>query len=58
MPGVGSIAAPLFNHRGEIEAALCVSGLHRDRLDGAAAGPDVAKVREAALAISARLGYG
>lgn len=44
-PGVLSVAAPVFNHRGEIEAALCISGFSpveglppsvRERLQGAA----------------------
>lgn len=53
-PGVLSAAAPVFNHRGEIEAALCVSGF-----SPAESLPPMARERllDAAQTVSAALGH-
>jgi len=54
-PGMAAIAAPIFNHRGEVVAALSVSGL-RDRVVTDAA-ELTAGVRAAAEAVSSALGH-
>jgi DNA-binding IclR family transcriptional regulator len=54
-PGISAIGAPVFNHRGEIEAALSVSGLHDRVLRDEAA--TAALVLRAAAATSKELGY-
>lgn len=55
-PGVASISAPVFNHRGELEVAVSISGLRRWIVedDGAA----IREVRATAREISASLGCG
>lgn len=54
-PGIAAIGAPVFNHRGELEAAISVSGLRHRILDDAL---DVAALTiSAALDISRALGY-
>ncbi|KAB1643406.1 IclR family transcriptional regulator [Gulosibacter chungangensis] len=53
-PGIASIGAPIYNHRGELEGGISVSGL-RDRV----LGPDVdtaEKVKRSAAQISRALG--
>ncbi|MGO2659983.1 IclR family transcriptional regulator [Mycetocola reblochoni] len=54
-PGFGSAAAPVLNHRGEIEASLAVSGLmaHLDSNESRV----IDVVREAAASASAELGW-
>lgn len=54
-PGIAAVGAPVFDHRGEIKAALSVSGLRAQVLDS---GMDaVEKVRAAAERVSLALGY-
>lgn len=53
--GVVSIAAPIFNHRGELEGALSISGL-RQRLMGSA-DASVSSLRNAAAKIAGSIGY-
>ena len=54
-PGMAAIAAPVFNHRGEVVAALSISGL-RDRVLTDAAELTIG-VAAAATAVSNALGY-
>lgn len=56
-PGVATVAAPVFNRRGEIEAAVCLSGLSPEDARTRAAQHDIALVRLAAARISAQFGY-
>lgn len=54
-PGIAAVGAPIFNHRGEVEAALSISGVRGRLLD-----PDLdarARVREAADRVSDALGF-
>lgn len=54
-PGIAALGAPIFNHRGEVTAALSISGLRAQVLD---ASPDPSSlVLAAASAASAALGY-
>lgn len=54
-PGIAALGAPIFNHRGEVAAALSISGLRAQVLD---ASPDPSSlVLAAASAASAALGY-
>lgn len=55
-PGVAAIGAPVHNHRGDVEAAISVSGLRPAVLEGDVSAL-VLRVREAAAAISASLGF-
>jgi DNA-binding IclR family transcriptional regulator len=54
-PGIASIGAPVFNHRGEVEAAISISGLRSQVLDTTP--PAVDLVLTAAVNASRRLGY-
>jgi DNA-binding IclR family transcriptional regulator len=54
-PGIASLGAPVYNHRGEVEAALSISGLRSQVLSDEA--PNVDRVLEAALTASRALGY-
>lgn len=54
-PGVGAIGAPVFNHRGELEGAISLSGLRDRVLDPAT--QNIELVLEAALDSSRALGY-
>lgn len=56
-PGVASIAAPVLNRRGEIEAAVCLSGIDPAHARTNAVRHHAELVSEAADAISTRLGH-
>jgi DNA-binding IclR family transcriptional regulator len=53
-PGISAIGAPVFNHRGEVEAAVSVSGLH-DRILGSEGTARL--VLGAAASVSQALGF-
>ncbi|UOQ57852.1 IclR family transcriptional regulator [Leucobacter allii] len=55
-PGVASISAPVFNHRGELEVAVSISGLRKWIVEDGGAAVD--EVRATAREISATLGCG
>lgn len=54
-PGIAAVGAPVFNHRGEVEAAISVSGL-RDTILGAGK-KTTELVVTAAAAVSTELGF-
>lgn len=56
-PGVASVAAPVLNRRGEIEAAVCLSGIDPAHARTNAVRRHAELVCQAAEAISVRLGY-
>lgn len=54
-PGIAAIGAPVFNHRGELEGAISVSGLREQLIEHRA---DIERlVADAASAASEELGY-
>ncbi|HEY0248162.1 MAG TPA: IclR family transcriptional regulator [Gryllotalpicola sp.] len=56
-PGVSAIGAPVFNHRGELQAAISVSGI-REHILGDEVGDHVLQaVRDCADAVSTALGW-
>lgn len=54
-PGIAALGAPVFNHRGELEAAISISGLRAQILDTDV--PTTHLVQEAATSVSHALGY-
>ena len=56
-PGIGSLGVPVFNHRGEVEGALSLSGLRGQVLDPAGLDDRVGLLRRAAGKASAALGW-
>lgn len=54
-PGIAAVGAPIFNHRGDVEAALSISGLREKLLDPVT--DAIGRVRAAARHASAALGY-
>jgi DNA-binding IclR family transcriptional regulator len=54
-PGIASIGAPVFSHRGEVQGAVSVSGLRDPILDPALRVADL--VRRTAREVSRALGY-
>ena len=54
-PGIAALGAPVFNHRGELEAAISISGLRTQILDTGV--PTIQLVQEAAASVSRALGY-
>lgn len=57
-PGVASLAAPVLNRRGEVEAAVCLSGLPEGTLADGSDTSGIALVQEAGRRISRRFGHG
>ena len=57
IPGLGSIAAPIFDHSGQIVAAINVSGLSVQIVEGEKLAPLLAELQKTSQEISARLGY-
>lgn len=55
--GVGGLGAPVFNHRGEVEGAISVSGLVGQVLDAAVLERNVALLLAAAARASSALGW-
>lgn len=56
-PGVSAIGAPVFNHRGELEAAVSVSGIHEHVLGDGVRDRNIQAVRQCADAVSTALGW-
>lgn len=56
LPGVSSLAAPVFNQQGEVEAVIAAVG-YQGVFDSSRDGPVAQQVRQAAAGLSARLGY-
>jgi DNA-binding IclR family transcriptional regulator len=54
-PGIASIGAPVYNHRGELEAAISISGLRAAVIETPV--PTVRLVLEAAADVSRSLGF-
>ena len=55
-PGIASLGAPVFNHRGEVKGALSLSGLRGQVLDPEHIDEKIALIRRAAGEASAALG--
>jgi len=56
-PGIASLGVPVFNHRGEVQGALSVSGLRGQVLSPAGSGDIVGLLRRGAAQASAALGW-
>jgi DNA-binding IclR family transcriptional regulator len=56
-PGIAALGAPVFNHRGEVQGALSLSGLRGQVLNPANLDATVELVRHAAGKASAALGW-
>jgi DNA-binding IclR family transcriptional regulator len=56
-PGIASLGAPVFNHRGEVQGALSVSGLRVQVLDPIGVDETIDILRRAAGKASAALGW-
>jgi DNA-binding IclR family transcriptional regulator len=56
-PGVAALGVPVFNHRGEVEGAISISGLTNQVLDADVLERNIALLRQAAAASSAALGW-
>lgn len=56
-PGVASLGAPVFNHRGEVEGSISISGLRDQVLQTDAGARNIALIKEAAAVSSAGLGW-
>jgi DNA-binding IclR family transcriptional regulator len=56
-PGIAALGAPVFNHRGEVDGALSISGLRGQVLGPSVLEDNVARLRQAAADASAALGW-
>jgi DNA-binding IclR family transcriptional regulator len=56
-PGIASLGAPVFNHRGEVQGALSLSGLRGQVLNPAGVDDTIELLRLAAGKASAALGW-
>jgi DNA-binding IclR family transcriptional regulator len=56
-PGIASLGAPVFNHRGEVQGALSLGGLRGQVLNPAHVDDTIELVRSAAAKASAGLGW-
>ena len=56
-PGIASLGAPVFNHRGEVQGALSLSGLRGQVLNPAGVDDTIELLRRAAGKASAALGW-
>jgi len=56
-PGIASLGAPVFNHRGEVQGALSLSGLRGQVLNPAGVDDNIELLRLAAGKASAALGW-
>jgi DNA-binding IclR family transcriptional regulator len=56
-PGIAALGAPVFNHRGEVDGALSISGLRGQVLAPPVLENHVALLRQAAVDASAALGW-
>lgn len=56
-PGIASLGAPVFNHRGEVQGALSLSGLRGQVLNPASVEDTIEVLRRAAAKASAALGW-
>jgi DNA-binding IclR family transcriptional regulator len=54
-PGIAALGAPVYNHRGELEAAISISGL-RGQILGATRERNIELITSSARAVSAALG--
>ena len=56
-PGIASLGAPVFNHRGEVQGALSLGGLRGQVLNAAGVEDNIELIRRAAGTTSAALGW-
>jgi DNA-binding IclR family transcriptional regulator len=56
-PGIAALGAPVFNHRGEVDGALSISGLRGQVLGPSSLEDNVALLKKAAADASAALGW-